>query len=133
MGSSNGEGLSQLYSELVDAYKKRFIPQNGDGRGGMGQKRAFLVWGNYWTATMEYINKKFNKFYLTPERLWCLFPNELHCDVTIRSITKIIWDHLPMMDAEFVWYGSGPLTDIDNDKYIIYLFRKISHNKHTCL
>ena len=29
MGSSDGEGLSQLYLELVDAYKKRFIPQNG--------------------------------------------------------------------------------------------------------
>ena len=43
MGSSNGEGLSQLYPELVDAYKKRFIPKNGDGRGGIGQKRAFLA------------------------------------------------------------------------------------------
>ena len=29
MGSSDGEGLSQPYLELVDAYKKRFIPQNG--------------------------------------------------------------------------------------------------------
>ena len=29
MGSSDGEGLSQLYLELADAYKKRFIPQNG--------------------------------------------------------------------------------------------------------
>ena len=29
MGSSDGEGLSQLYLELVDAYKKRFMPQNG--------------------------------------------------------------------------------------------------------
>ena len=29
MGSSDGEGLSQLYLELVDVYKKRFIPQNG--------------------------------------------------------------------------------------------------------
>ena len=28
-GSSDGEGLSQLYLELVDAYKKRFMPQNG--------------------------------------------------------------------------------------------------------
>ena len=28
MGSSNGQGLSQLYLELVDAYKKRFMPQN---------------------------------------------------------------------------------------------------------
>ena len=28
MGSSDGEGLSQLYLELVDAYKKRF-PQSG--------------------------------------------------------------------------------------------------------
>ena len=29
MGSSDGAGLSQLYLELVDAYKKRFMPQNG--------------------------------------------------------------------------------------------------------
>ena len=29
MGSSDVEGLSQLYLELVDAYKKIFIPQNG--------------------------------------------------------------------------------------------------------
>ena len=29
MGSSVSEGLSQLYLELVDAYKKRFMPQNG--------------------------------------------------------------------------------------------------------
>ena len=29
MGSSDGEGLSQLYLELVDACRKRFIPQNG--------------------------------------------------------------------------------------------------------
>ena len=29
MGSPDGEGLSQLYLEFVDAYKKRFMPQNG--------------------------------------------------------------------------------------------------------
>ena len=29
MGSSDGEGLTQLYLELVDAYRKRFMPQNG--------------------------------------------------------------------------------------------------------
>ena len=29
MGSSDGEGLSQLYLELADAYKKKFMPQNG--------------------------------------------------------------------------------------------------------
>ena len=29
MGSSDGEGLSQLYLELVDASKKRFMSQNG--------------------------------------------------------------------------------------------------------
>ena len=29
MGSSDGEGLSQLYLEFADAYKKRFLPQNG--------------------------------------------------------------------------------------------------------
>ena len=29
MGSSDGEGLPQLYLELVDAYKKRFMPENG--------------------------------------------------------------------------------------------------------
>ena len=28
MGSSDGEGLPQLYLELFDAYKKRFMPQN---------------------------------------------------------------------------------------------------------
>ena len=28
MGSSDGEGLSQLYLEFVDAYKKRFMSQN---------------------------------------------------------------------------------------------------------
>ena len=28
-GSSDGEELSELYLELVDAYKKRFMPQNG--------------------------------------------------------------------------------------------------------
>ena len=30
MGSSDGEGLSQLYLELVDAYKKRFMPKKMD-------------------------------------------------------------------------------------------------------
>ena len=29
MGSSDGEGLSQLYLELVGAYKEIFMPQNG--------------------------------------------------------------------------------------------------------
>ena len=29
MGSSDGEGFSLLYLELVDAYKKRFMPRNG--------------------------------------------------------------------------------------------------------
>ena len=29
MASSDGEGLSQLYLQLVDASKKRFMPQNG--------------------------------------------------------------------------------------------------------
>ena len=28
MGSSDGERLPQLYLELFDAYKKRFMPQN---------------------------------------------------------------------------------------------------------
>ena len=29
MGSSDGEVLSQLYSELVDVFEKRIIPKNG--------------------------------------------------------------------------------------------------------
>ena len=29
MRFSDGEGLSRLYLELVSAYKKRFMPQNG--------------------------------------------------------------------------------------------------------
>ena len=29
IGSSDGEGLSQIYLELVDAYKKLFMPQDG--------------------------------------------------------------------------------------------------------
>ena len=29
MGSSEGEGLSQLYLELVDTYKKLLVPQIG--------------------------------------------------------------------------------------------------------
>ena len=29
MRSSDGERFSQLYLELADAYKKRFMPQNG--------------------------------------------------------------------------------------------------------
>ena len=29
MGSSDDEGLSQLYLELVDGYKERFMLQNG--------------------------------------------------------------------------------------------------------
>ena len=29
MGSSDGEGLSQPILGLIDAYKKRFMPQNG--------------------------------------------------------------------------------------------------------
>ena len=29
MGSSDGGGYSELYLELLDAYKKRFMPQNG--------------------------------------------------------------------------------------------------------
>ena len=29
MGSSDGEGLLQVYLEPVGAYKKRFMPQNG--------------------------------------------------------------------------------------------------------
>ena len=52
--------------------------------------------------SMVYANKKLEKFSLTPRSLWCLFPNELRCYVTIRNITKIIWNHLARMDAEFV-------------------------------
>ena len=29
VGSSDDEGLSQIYLELVDAYKKKFMTQNG--------------------------------------------------------------------------------------------------------
>ena len=29
MGSSEGQGLSQLYLELAEAYKEIFMPQNG--------------------------------------------------------------------------------------------------------
>ena len=29
MASSDGEGLSQLCLEFVDAFRKRFMPQNG--------------------------------------------------------------------------------------------------------
>ena len=32
MGSSNGEGLSQLYLEFVDTYRKWFMPQNENHR-----------------------------------------------------------------------------------------------------
>lgn len=38
-----------------------------------------------------------------------------------------------MIDTEFVQYGSGPLTGIENGKYIIYLFWKISHTKYASL
>ena len=38
-----------------------------------------------------------------------------------------------MIDTEFVLYGSGPLTGIENGKYIIYLFWKISHTKYASL
>ena len=40
MGSSDGEGLSQLYLELVDAYRKIFIPQNGQG----AVLKCFRIW-----------------------------------------------------------------------------------------
>ena len=40
--------------------------------------------------SMVYVNKKLEKFSLTSGSLWCLFPNELRCYVTIRNITKII-------------------------------------------
>ena len=40
MGSSDGEGLSQLYLELADAYKKRFMLQNGQA--------AISQWSPIW-------------------------------------------------------------------------------------
>ena len=40
MVSSDGEGLSQLYLELVDAYKKRFMPQNGK----VAVLKCSLIW-----------------------------------------------------------------------------------------
>ena len=40
MGSSDGEGLSQLYLELVDAYKKRFISQSGQ----VAVLKCFPIW-----------------------------------------------------------------------------------------
>ena len=40
MGSSNSEGLSQLYLELVDAYKKRCMPQNGQ----VGVFKSSPIW-----------------------------------------------------------------------------------------
>ena len=40
MGSSYGEGLSQLYLGVVDAYKKRFVTQNG--------QVAVLKWSPIW-------------------------------------------------------------------------------------
>ena len=52
--------------------------------------------------SMVYVNKKLEKYSLTPGSLCCFFPNELRCYVTIGNITKVIWDHLAMMDAEFV-------------------------------
>ena len=40
MGSSDGEGLSQLYLELVDAHKKRFMSQNGQ----VAVLKCFPIW-----------------------------------------------------------------------------------------
>ena len=40
MGSSDGEGLSQLYLELVDAYKKRLISQSGQ----VAVLKCFPIW-----------------------------------------------------------------------------------------
>ena len=40
MGSSDGEGLSQKYLEFADAYKKRFMPQNGQ----IAVLKCFPIW-----------------------------------------------------------------------------------------
>ena len=40
MGSSDGEGLPQRYLKLVDAYKKRFMPQNGQ----VGVLKCSAIW-----------------------------------------------------------------------------------------
>ena len=53
IGSSDGEGLSQLYLELVDAYKKRLMPQNG--------QVAILKRSSIW--------KKMRKFFKTLSEL----------------------------------------------------------------
>ena len=45
MGSSDGQGLSQLYLELVDAYKKGFMPQNGQAAVlKCSQYRSMEIW-----------------------------------------------------------------------------------------
>ena len=42
MGSLDGEGLSQLYLELLDAYQKRIMPQNGR----VVVLKCFPIWKN---------------------------------------------------------------------------------------
>ena len=59
MGTSDGEGLSQLYLELVNAYEKRFMPQNGQG--------ALLMCSPIWKK----MTKSF-KGYLHFKTIFCL-------------------------------------------------------------
>ena len=46
MGSSDGEGLSQLYLQLVDAYKKRFMSQNGQ----VAILKCCPIWKKMWKS-----------------------------------------------------------------------------------
>ena len=48
MGSSYGEGLSLLYLELVNGYKKRFMPQN--------RQVAILKWSQIWKKMRKSFN-----------------------------------------------------------------------------
>ena len=45
MGSSDADGLSQLYFKLVDAYKKKFVLQNGHFQYGRKWKKLSYGYG----------------------------------------------------------------------------------------
>ena len=55
MKSSDGAGLSQLYLELVDAYKKRFVPQNGQAT----VLKCSPIWKKMREFLKQYLSLKF--------------------------------------------------------------------------
>ena len=71
MGSSDGEGLSQLYLKFAGAYRKRLLPQNGQ----VAVLKCSTIWKKMRKSfkTLSELKLKFNAK-LGNRKLWLTRP-----------------------------------------------------------